>query len=164
MPVLLSDVDMLTQLGIARSGYYKWHRQGCTTQQMQADTTLTEQIRAILEQSGQIFDSLRTNAELKVQGIRGSRRRIARLMRQTKLDASPPRRRARTSRADAKMYSVSNLLARKFTADASNCRWLVDVTGIWMDKGWLYLAGVLELFSCRLMGWAMDEHMPYELT
>jgi putative transposase len=56
------------------------------------------------------------------------------------------------------------VLARDFTADAPNRKWLVDITGVWTDAGWLYLAGVLDLFSRRLVGWAMDEHMPDELT
>jgi transposase InsO family protein len=55
-------------------------------------------------------------------------------------------------------------LARDFTADAPNRKWLVDITAIATDEGTLYLAGVLDLFSRRLVGWAMDEHMPDELT
>ena len=55
-------------------------------------------------------------------------------------------------------------MARDFTADAPNRKWLVDITGLWTDEGWLYLAGVLDLFSRRLIGWAMDEHMPDDLT
>jgi putative transposase len=56
------------------------------------------------------------------------------------------------------------VLARDFTAAAPNRKWFVDITGIWTDEGWFYLAGVLDLFSRRLVGWAMDEHMPDELT
>lgn len=56
------------------------------------------------------------------------------------------------------------MLARDFTAVAPNRKWLVDLTGLWTDEGGLYLAGVLDLFSRRLVGWAMDEHLPHELT
>lgn len=67
-------------------------------------------------------------------------------------------------RRDGQQRSVSNLLGRDFTADAPNHKWLVDITAIGTDEGPLYLAGVLDLFSHRLVGWAMDEHMPDELT
>ncbi len=122
------------------------------------------QIRSIFEGSGQTYGSPRIYNELKAQGRRCSRRRVARLMRTAGLDATPPRRRAHTTQADAQQRSVCNLLDRDFTADAPNRKWLVDITGIWTDEGWLYLAGVLDLFSRRLVGWAMDEHMPDELT
>jgi putative transposase len=89
---------------------------------------------------------------------------VTRLMRQAGLDATPPRRRAHTTQADGQQRSVSNLLDRDFTADAPNRKWLVDITGVWTDEGWLYLAGVLDVFSRRIVGWAMDEHMPDELT
>src|SRR5258708_27829004 len=85
-------------------------------------------------------------------------------MHQAGLDARTPRRRAHTPQADAQQRSVCKLLDRDFTADAPNRKWLVDITGIWTDEGWLYLAGVLDLFSRRIVGWAMDEHMPDELT
>jgi len=150
--------------GVARSGYYKWLRQGRVTQRCAADATLTQQIRAVFEHSSGTYGSPRIYAELKSQGVCCSRRRIARLMRAAKLDATPPRRRSRTTQSDGQQHSICNGLARDFEADAPNRTWLVDITGIWTDEGWLYLAGVLDLFSRRLVGWAMDEHMPDELT
>src|SRR5712692_3453714 len=85
-------------------------------------------------------------------------------MRAAQLTARPPRRRAQTTQADGPQHSACNLLARDFTADAPNRKWRVDITGMWTDEGWLYLAGVLDLCSRRLVGWAMDEHRPDELT
>jgi putative transposase len=156
--------QMCSVFGVARSGYYKWLRQGSVTQRSAADAALTEQIRAVFEQSGGTYGSPRIYAELKSQDVCCSRRRIVRLMRSANLDATPARRRARTTQTDGQQHSVCNVLARDFTADAPNRKWLVDITGIWTDEGWLYLAGVLDLFSRRLVGWAMDEHMPDELT
>lgn len=66
--------------------------------------------------------------------------------------------------SDGQQHSVCNVLARDFTVDTPNRKWLVDITRIWTDEGWLYLAGVLDLCSRRLVGWAMAEHMPDELT
>src|SRR5258708_8250524 len=155
---------MCRAFGVARSGYYKWQRQGCSTQQAQADAALTERIRVAFEQSGHTYGSPRVHAELKVQGIAGSRGGVARLMQAASLEATSPRRRAHTTQADGQQHSVSNLLAQDFTASAPNRKWLVDMTSIWTDEGWLYLAGVLDLFSRRVVGWAMHEHMPDELT
>ncbi len=156
--------QMCSVFGGARSGYYKWLRQGSATQRSAADAALTEQIRAVLEQSAGTYGSPRIYAELKSQGVCCSRRRIARLMRTAQRDATPARRCARPTQSDGQQHSVCNVLARDFTADAPNRKWLVDITGVWTDEGWLYLAGVLDLFSRRLVGWAMDEHMPDELT
>jgi transposase InsO family protein len=150
--------------GVARSGYYQWQRQGCMTQQERAGRVLTEQIRAVFEQRGQTDGSPRVHAELPSQGVRCSRRRVARLMHSAGLDATPARRRAHTTQADGRQPSATNLLARDFTADAPNRKWRVDITGVWTEEGWLYRAGVLDLFSRRLVGWAMADHLPDELT
>jgi transposase InsO family protein len=155
---------MCRAFGVARSGYYHWQRQGCSTQRERADSALTGQIQAVFEQSGQTDGSPRVHAELKAQGVRCSRRRVARLMRSAGLDATPACRRAHTTQADQRRPSITNLLRRDFTADAPNRKWLVDITGVWTDEGWLYLAGVLDLFSRRLVGWAMADQMPDELT
>jgi putative transposase len=156
--------QMCGVFGVARSGYYEWLRQGRATQRSAADAALTKQIRAVFEQSNGTYGSPRIYAELKSQGVCCSRRRIARLMRAAQLNATPARRRPHTTQSDGQQHSVCNVLARDFTADAPNRKWLVDITGVWTDEGWLYLAGVLDLFSRRLVGWAMDEHMPDELT
>jgi putative transposase len=156
--------QMCGAFGVARSGYYKWLRQGCASQRSTADAVLTQQIRAVFEQSAGTYGSPRIYAELKAQGVCCSRRRIARLMSAAKLDATSPRRRLRTTQSDGQQHCACNVLARDFTADAPNRKWLVDITSIWTDEGWLYLAGVLDLFSRRIVGWAMDEHMPDELT
>src|SRR5258708_6124935 len=89
---------------------------------------------------------------------------MARLMRAGELSAKPARRRAQTTPTDGQQHCVGNVLARDFTASAPNRKWLVDITGMWTDEGWLDLAGVLDLFSRRLLGWAMDEQLPAELA
>jgi transposase InsO family protein len=134
------------------------------TRREQADAALTEQIRQVFESSGQTYGSPRVHAELTAQGIACSRRRVARLMQQAELTATQPRRRTQTTVRSGQFTSPQNLLARDFSADAPNRKWLVDITPIWTDEGWLYLAGVLDLCSRRLVGWAMDDHMPDELT
>lgn len=155
---------MCRAFGVSRSGYYAWRAQDGLSQQARADAALSEQIRCIFDQSGQTYGSPRVYQELKAQGVRCSRRRVARLMRQVGLNATAAHRQVRTTQSDGQQRDVNNLLARNFTADAPNRKWLVDITAIWTDEGWLYLAGVLDVFSRRIVGWAMDEHMPDELT
>ena len=155
---------MCRAFGVSRSGYYAWCAQGGLNRSARKDAVLTEQIRRIFDQSGQTYGSPRVYAELKAQGMVCSRHRVARLMRQAALNARPPRHRVRTTIPGGQVHSVCNLLDRDFSANAPNQKWLVDITAIDTDEGSLYLAGVLDLFSRRLVGWAMDEHMPDELT
>jgi putative transposase len=157
-------VVMCAAFGVSRSGYYAWQQRGQTTQHEQADETLTAHIRQIFEDSHATYGSPRIYAELKAQGYVCSRHRVARLMRQAEIGVAIPHRRVQTTQSDGQYHSTPNLLARDFKADAPNRKWLVDITAVSTDEGCLYLAGVLDLFSRRLVGWAMDEHMPDELT
>lgn len=159
------DVAVMCEaLGVSRSGYYAWQKRGQTTHREQADGSLMAQIRQIFEESHQTYGSPRIHAELKARGVLCNRHRVARLMRHAGIAVSIPHRRVRTTQADGQVHETPNLLNRDFTAKAPNRKWLVDITAIATDEGCLYLAGVLDLFSRRLVGWAMDEHMPDELT
>jgi putative transposase len=159
------EVQIMCQaLGMSRSGYYAWRRRGETTYHEQQIASLVSHIQKIFADSHQTYGSPRMYAELKSQGIRCSRHRVARLMHQAGLSAVLPRRRVNTTQHDGRAHSACNRLKREFTAQRPNQKWLVDITAISTDEGWLYLAGVLDLFSRRIVGWAMDEHMPDELT
>src|SRR5438270_4194081 len=85
-------------------------------------------------------------------------------MQQAELRATIARRRVHTTQRDGEYRTTSHVLNRDFTAPAPNQKWLVDITAIGTDEGTLYLAGVLDVFSRRIVGWAMDEQMPDELT
>jgi putative transposase len=159
------DVQLMCRaLGVSRSGYYAWRQRGETTQGEQRKTALLRHIQQVFAASHQTYGSPRVYAELKAQGVRCSRQHVAGLMRQSGLSAVLPRRRVQTTRRDGRPHSTCNRLKREFTAEQPNRKWLVDITAITTDEGWLYLAGVLDLFSRRIVGWAMDEHMPDELT
>ena len=155
---------MCRALAVSRSGYYAWCQRGETTQGEERKTALTSQIEQIFAASHQTYGSPRVYAELKAQGVRCSRQQVAGLMRQAGLSALMPRRRVQTTHRDGRPQSACNLLKRDFTAAQPNQKWLVDITAIATDEGWLYLAGVLDLFSRRIVGWAMDEQMPDDLT
>jgi transposase InsO family protein len=154
---------MCERLGVSRSGYYAWLGRGQTTQHEQAEAALLAQIRQIFQESHQTYGSPRIYAELKARGIRCSRGHVAHLRHQAGIKAAVPRHRVQTTLRDGKDHCATNLLKRDFSADAPNRKWLVDITAVSTDEGCLYVAGVLDLFSRRLVGWAMDEHMPDEL-
>lgn len=159
------DVTVMCRaLGVSRSGYYAWRKGGQMTQREQADEMLMPHIRQVFENSQATYGSPRIYAELKAQGCVCSRQRVARLMRQASIALRLPRRRVQTTQVDGQVRHDANVLNREFSADAPNRKWLVDITAVPTDEGCLYLAGVLDLFSRRLVGWAMDEHMPDELT
>ena len=145
---------MCRVLGVSRSGYYAWRKRPQSQRQRQ-NRLLTVQIAAIFRASRQSYGSPRVRAELRAQGVRCAAKRVARLMRQAGLSARRARRRVRTTTADPTLGVAANLLNRDFTASAPNQKWLADITYLPTHEGWSYLAVVLDLFSRRVIGWAM---------
>ncbi|GHO64228.1 hypothetical protein KSC_031200 [Ktedonobacter sp. SOSP1-52] len=96
------------------------------------------------------------HAELRAQGIACARKRVARLMRELNVMAHQPRRRIKTTQSDPKARFMPNHLDRNFTATYLNEKWVGDITAIWTDEGWLYLAIMIDLYSRKVVGWAMD--------
>ena len=149
-------------MGVSTSGYYAWRKRPPSTRKRE-DEQLSEKVRAIHKTSHGRYGSPRVHEALrKEQPI--SRKRVARLMRQEGLAGRPPARFLRTTDSDHDDPIAENLLARDFTADAPNTKWARDITCIWTDCGWMYLAVVIDLFSRRVVGWAMADHMRAELA
>lgn len=150
-------------LGVSASGYYAWQKRQ-PSQRVDEDTRLSQHITAIWQQSRQCYGRPRIHAELKAQGIHVSQKRVARLMKQAHITAKAPRRRRpRTTLADANHPVFANRLARDFTATAPNEKWMSDLTYIETDEGFLYLAGILDLYSRKMVGIAMADHMHTDL-
>jgi len=146
---------MCQALGVSCSGYYAWRARGETTQREQQTASLVSHIQKIFSDSHQTYGSPCVYVELKSQGIRCSCHRVARLMHQAGLTAVLPRRRVNTTQRNGQTHSLCNLLKPEFTAQQPNQKSLVDITAITTDESWLYSAGVLDLFSRRIVGWAM---------
>ena len=102
-----------------------------------------------------MYGSPRIHAELRDQGITVSRKRVARLMREQGLSAARRHHRTTTTRSEPGARVAPNLLEQDFTASRPNEKWTGDITAIWTYEGWLYLAVVLDLYSRRVIGWAM---------
>ena len=151
-------------LEVSRSGYYAWLKRPLSPQKM-ANQSLTQQIKQIHQHSRQTYGSPRIQAELRAQGFKCGRNRVARLMRQAQVWAKQKRKFKVTTTDSAHTYPVApNLLNQNFTTSQSNEKWLADITYIPTAEGWLYLAAVLDLYSRRIVGWAMSDSLERPLV
>ena len=141
-------------IGVSLSGYYAWRKRP-VCEHRRADEILAEQIQHVYHTCRQVYGSPRIHAELQTQGITSLRKRVARLMRERGLSARRPRHRTITTRSEPGARVAPNLLDQDFSASRPNEKWTGDITAIWTYEGWLYLAVVLDLFSRRVIGWAM---------
>ena len=154
---------MCELLGVSRGGYYAWAGRAESARAAD-DRALAIEIRAAHEASRGRYGSPRVHAELRARGRRIGRKRVARLMRGMGLAARRRRRFRRTTDSRHAFPIAPNLLERNFTAEAPDRVWLADLTYIWTAQGWLYLAAVLDLYTRRVVGWAMADHLRHELT
>ena len=124
-----------------------------------ADEALLVHIQAAYQEGRGLYGSPRIHAVLQQDGVRCSRKRVARLMRQAGLRSRRrPKRRVRTTDSNHKRPVAPNLLQRDFAADIPNQKWVGDIVAIWTDEGWLYLAALLDTYSRYIVGWAMSVH------
>src|SRR5437899_2413758 len=150
-------------LGVSPAGYYAW-RSRPESRRSAANRDLLVDIRRVHRNTHGRYGSPRIHVELKAQGRGVSRGRIERLMRHHGVRAIMARpRRVRTTDSRHDFPIAPNLLERNFTATAPNRIWLADITYIETDQGWLYLAAVMDLYSRRIVGWAMEDHLRTEL-
>jgi putative transposase len=151
-------------LGVSRAGFYAWQGRGPSARARQ-DEALTAQIRAIHQRSRGTYGAPRVHAELRLDhSVRVSRKRVARLMRSAGLVGCHRRRRRGLTRRDPQAAPAPDLVGRAFTAQRPDRVWTADITYIPTWSGWLYLAVVLDVFSRRVVGWAMADHLRTELV
>lgn len=155
---------MCRLLEVSSSGFYEWLHRSASARS-QEDYRLTECIRSSFERSRNTYGSPRIWHELRAQGERCGHNRVARLMRLARLRARPTRRRLPLMGAASRVQPVAqNLLQRQFTADRPNQKWVGDITYLWTSEGWLFLAAVMDLYSRRILGWSMSDHMESKLV
>ena len=150
-------------LGVSPSGYYAWSERPPSAR-AQADDILLEQIRAIHARSRGTYGARRIRVELRAQGMRCARKRVARLMRQAGLAGAQRRRYRGTTRQDRTAIAAPDLVQRDFTAFGPDQLWVGDITYVPTGEGWLYLATVLDAWSRRIVGWAMGDTLRTELV
>lgn len=154
---------LCSALGVAPSGYYAWRARPVSQREM-ANQVLIGQIEAVFQQSHQTYGSPRVHAELMKQEIPCNEKRVARLMRLQGLQARRVRRRRTTTDSQHTQPVAPNVLNQDFHATAPNQKWVTDITYVPTAQGWLYLAAVMDLFSRRIVGWAMDATITTQLT
>jgi putative transposase len=142
-------------LEVSRSGFYASLGRKPSAH-ARRDSQLAAQIAIIQRESKQRCGARQVHAELQARGFRVSRKRVARLMRAMGLQSTRKRRYRSTTDSSHKQPVAGNVLARRFTASKPNTAWVTDITCIWTSEGWLFLAIVLDLFSRRVVGFAMS--------
>ena len=151
-------------LKVSRSGYYAWWRRPVSRRQ-QRRKELAEQIRQFHEDSRGVYGSPRLWRQLRAQGQHVCENTVAKIMREEGLQAKKKRKFVpRTTDSSHDQPVASNVLNRQFQASARDRKWVADITYISTDEGWLYLAGVLDLFSRKIVGWSMADHLRAELV
>jgi transposase InsO family protein len=147
-------------LEVSRAAYYA-HRAGTGSSRQRTDQELTERIRQAHQASKGRYGAPRIHAQLRRQGHRHGRKRVARLMRAAGLHGRTPRRFKRTTIPDPTAATRADLIRRDFAVNAAavNTRWCGDITYIPTWEGWLYLATVIDIASRRVVGFALAEHL-----
>ena len=156
-------VTMCRVLGVSTSGYYAW-RKRCPSDRVLSDARLTARIRQIHAESRGTYGAPRIHAELIAQKMPVGRKRVARLMRAAGLEGVHRRRKTRTTIRDDEGRAVPDLVDRDFTADGPDQLWVADITYVPTWAGFLYLAVVLDVWSRRIVGWAMATHLRTDLV
>lgn len=153
---------MCRQLTVSRGGFYAWQRREISAHAA-ADQQLAQRIGVIHQGSRGRYGSPRVHAVLAGQGVTISRKRVARLMREQGLCARRRRRFRKTTDSNHRFPIAANLLERGFDVDVPDTVWAGDITYIPTREGWLYLAVLLDLYSRRVVGWAMRADMERQL-
>jgi putative transposase len=155
---------MCRVLEVSRSGYHAWARREPSSRALE-DERLTGRIREIHRENRKVYGSPRIHAELRMaDGVRVGRKRVERLMRQAGISGMVRRRRGRTTISVPGVRVCEDLVDRAFLASAPNQLWVADITYLRTWEGWLYLVAVQDVFSRRIVGWSMADHMRTELV
>lgn len=149
---------MCRLLTLSRSGFYAQAGRGWSTRARQ-DVVLTGKIKAIYERSRGSYGSPRVHAQLRAEGLCVGRKRVERLMRAAGLKGASRRKFIVTTQRDIHAQPAPDLVQRDFHAQGPNQLWVADITYVPTWAGFLYLAIVLDVFSRRVVGWAMENHL-----
>jgi putative transposase len=149
-------------LKLSRAGYYAWLHDG-GGKRAKADAELLVRIRRIYDEHDGRYGSPRIYRELRAAGVSCTKERVERVMREASLAAKHKRKFKATTDSNHNLPVAPNVLAGRFAWEKPNQAWVGDITSIATDEGWLYLAVLLDLFSRRVVGWAMDKRMTRHL-
>jgi len=151
-------------LEVSVSGYYAWLKRP-ESRHVVRRRELAAKIKVVFENNRSVYGSPRVYNELKAQDEAVCQNTVARVMREQQIrPKTRPRFIPRTTDSNHQQPVAPNRLDRQFNVDRPNQKWVVDITYIPTDQGWLYLAGVMDLCSRMIVGWSMAEHMKTDLV
>lgn len=157
-------VSLMCQLlDVGRSSYYEWlHAK--PSPRMLENQRLSKKIKEVFMESRCLYGSRRVRKKLQAEGEMISRRRVGKLMKQLNLYCKTKRKFRATTNSKHSLPIAPNLLERNFNATTADQKYVGDITYIWTSEGWMYLAVVIDLYSRRIVGWAMDKNMKATLV
>jgi len=154
---------MCKQFKVSRSGYYAWVERPAPARSRR-DAQLSVMVAAVHSESRGTYGSGSIRDHLVEDGEAVGRKRVARLMRDQGLSGNPVKKFKRTTDSTHGRPVAKNLVKRNFTADGPNQLWVADISYVWTWEGFIYLAVIVDVFSRRVVGWAIDDHMRAELA
>ena len=158
-PVIL----MCGVLDVSRSGYYHWAARG-PSQRVRSNRDLDSRIQKIFARHKQRYGAPRITTDLHDEGVRCSENRVARRMRALGLRAIQAQKFKVTTDSNHSKPVAPDLIEQDFSATSPNEKWVSDISYIWTDEGWLYLAVVMDLYSRAIVGWSMNRRMTQQLV
>lgn len=148
---------------VHRSGYYSFLKKATLIQNLEEEQLLRE-VKAIFKESKKSYGSRRIAKGLQAKGYEIGRYRARNLMQKAYIQCKQRRRFKITTQSNHNHPIAKNLLNREFKVNAPNTSWVADITYLWTQEGWLYLAAVLDLYSRRIVGWCISESMETKLV
>ena len=146
---------------VSRQGYYAYLTRQAAKRPVEVE--LQAQVKQAYAEGRGAYGSPRVVEALRQKGVPASKRRVERTMRALGLQGRKRRRFRVTTRANPAHPVAANLLDRNFAADRPNQRWVTDISYVWTDEGWCYLAVILDLFSRAVVGWSLDATLTTQL-
>lgn len=159
-------VEMCQVLNVSRSGYYRWLEslEAEPTPRQQRQLKVKQRIFQIFHENHGTYGAVRIHKELLSEGIKVSERTVGRYMQAQGLKANKKSPYMPTTDSNHKKPVYKNLLEQDFEADKPNEVWVSDITYIWTKEGWMYLAAFIDLYSRKVVGWSIADHMRKELV
>jgi putative transposase len=156
--------ELCDALAVSVSGYQAWKRGGRPERKRLTETQMVVLLKAIHGELKGAHGSPRMVRELRARGFPASKERVERLMREHGIRARHKRRYKATTDSKHGLPVAPNVLERNFAAQAPNQAWTADITYIWTDEGWLYLAVVIDLFNREVVGWSIKPRMTTDIV
>lgn len=156
--------EMCRVLDVSESGYRSWKRGGKPQRKRLTDAQMLALIQSIHAEFKGAYGSPRMVRELRLRGFPASKDRVERLMQENGIKAKHKRRFKVTTDSKHNLPIAPNLLERNFEPEAPNQVWTSDITYLWTDEGWLYLAIVIDLFNREVVGWSLKPRMTADIV